>query len=37
MMEAEFVCETLVDLKTRLATREDFTLFCHGVSFKTGI
>jgi hypothetical protein len=36
MMKAESVCETLVDLKKRLVTREDFTEFYHGVSFKTG-
>jgi hypothetical protein len=34
-MEAESVCETLVDWKTRLPTGEDFTEFFHGVSFKT--
>jgi hypothetical protein len=37
IVEAESVCKTLVDLNilTWLATREDFTEFCQGASFKT--
>jgi alpha-D-ribose 1-methylphosphonate 5-triphosphate synthase subunit PhnH len=37
MVEAVSLCKTLVDLNimTWLETREDFTEFCQGLSFKT--